>query len=378
MDEQIKMAFSIQKDLANELVDNGFAEIVFRKEKQAFRQFEKCRVEMLQGEQEDLEDTGSIERKLLDFRRLMKEEGLHSSEKRDLLSSLGEDFFKRAGIGKYIPALQTAVGITDIAINAANYRAISKHLNSQNRKLDDLSDYLSKSCDIQLKELQGLENRLGSQLMQQKNELMKISTKVDSIAHKQLNAIVARYDQLIMRYNSELEKIERNEPNMDTVEALIMDMRSFLKEISLDVFSDDEGKEVLLNLIVGMIPSYAQLTVEFLKTYYMNENRLHKNYEMILSLYNELTNEDYRKSLLDYYILQRGLHFLEAQDEIDSFSFLCMKCKSETEDELRFQMELQKDYSDFEEVVKKHEEIIKDSIRKGMAVKEYALPATQA
>lgn len=90
-----------------------------------------------------------------------------------------------------------------------------------------------------------------------------------------------RYDKLIMRYNSESEKIERNEPNMDTVEALIMDMRSFLKEISLDVSSDDEGKEVLLNLIVGMIPSYAQLTVEFLKTYYMNENRLHKNYEMI-------------------------------------------------------------------------------------------------
>ena len=129
--------------------------------------------------------------------------------------------------------------------------------------------------------MQGLENRLGLQLKQQNNELMKISTKVDSIAHKQLNAIVARYDKLIMRYNSESEKIERNEPNMDTVEALIMDMRSFLKEISLAVSSDDEGKEVLLNLIVGMIPSYAQLTVEFLKTYYMNENRLHKNYEMI-------------------------------------------------------------------------------------------------
>ena len=131
MDEQMKMVFSIDKDLATEIEENGYAEIVFRKEKQAFRQFEKCRVEMLQEKEENLEETASLEKKLYSFRRLMKDTGLHSSEKRDLLSSLGADFFKRAGIGKYIPALQTAVGIADIAINAANFRAISKHLNSQ-------------------------------------------------------------------------------------------------------------------------------------------------------------------------------------------------------------------------------------------------------
>ena len=81
---------------------------------------------------------------------------------------------------------------------------------------------------------------------------------------------------------------------------------------------------------------------------------------------------------MDYYILQRGLHCIEAEDEIDSFSFLCMKCKAETEDELRFQIELRKNCIDFNEVIKKHEEILKDSIQKGMPAKVYANPATQS
>ncbi len=365
MDEEVKMAFSIEKDLADELLEQGIAEIVFRKQKQTFRLFQKCGVELLQAEQEESEDPSSIEKDKHDFRRLMKDEGIHSLEKRDMLSSLGEDFFKRTGIGKYLPVLQTAVGVADIAINAANYRAISKHLNSQDQKLDDLSDFLNTSCQLQLKEMRGLESRLGTQLQQQKNVLMNITTKIDAIAKNQLNEIVGKYDKLIMRYNSLADKFESNiVPDLDVVEAVVMDMRAFLKEISLNVGSHDEGKEILLNLIVGMIPSYARLSVEYFKAFYMNEKRLPKNYEMMISVYDELTSEEYLKVLLDYYILNRGLHCLEAQDEVDGFSFLCLKCKAETEDELKLQIEMQKKHSEYEDVVSRYEIIIKDSIQK--------------
>lgn len=201
-------------------------------------------------------------------------------------------------------------------------------------------------------------------MQQQNSELMNITSKIDVIAKNQLNEIVGKYDNLIMRYNSLSDKIESNtKPDMDSVEALIMDMRSFLKEVSLNVASHDEGKEILLNLIVGMIPSYARLSVEYFKFFYKNEKRLPKNYEMMISVYDELTNEEYLKALIDFYILKRGLHCLEAQDEIDGFSFLCMKCKAETEDELSLQIEIQKNL-EYEEVVRKYEEILINSIRK--------------
>ena len=364
MAEQIKMALSIDKDLADELEENGYAEIVLRKGRQAYRLFEKCQIERLPAEQNECEDTGVLEKKKQDFRRLMKNEELQSSEKRDLLSSLGEDFFQKAGIGKYLPALQTAIGIADIAVNAANFRAISKHLNSQDQSLDALSEHLNASCILQLKEMRDMESRLEMQLLQQKSELMNITTKLDVIAKNQLNEIIGKNDNLIMRYNSLSDKFESNtEPNVDTVEALIMDMRTFLKEISLNVASHDEGKEILLNLIIGMIPSYERLTVEYFIAFYKNEKRLPKNYEMMLSVYDELTNEEYLQALIDYYILKRGLHCIEAQDEIKAFSFLCNKCKAETEDELRIQIAMQKD-SEYAEVVKKYEKMLADSMQK--------------
>ena len=129
------------------------------------------------------------------------------------------------------------------------------------------------------------------------------------------NEKISVFQKLIMTYNLISSKIVHSEPvDNDDIEKLLIELRAFISEMFRNLQENALEKELVLNIIYGLLPAYTQLLGELLKRSYYERACLPANYSNFVSLYEELDNDDFRKSLEDYFFLNKKMR---SQDVID-------------------------------------------------------------
>ena len=182
------------------------------------------------------------------------------------------------------------------------------------------------------------------------SEVQRMSQRLNQITAILKNNIISRFQTLTMLYNQMSAKLSKNETiDLDVLEKLIIDMRSFLSEMVRNLNEKTLQEEILLEIVYTLVPAYTALLSEFVKLYYFEHAENAPNYTMFLSLYDELEGSDFRKHLFDYYMLDRKLPNLDVIDILNTQSLLGINGRVQVEDELNLVriFETEKKYNHF-------------------------------
>lgn len=182
---------------------------------------------------------------------------------------------------------------------------------------------------------------LSNQLAEQEAEIHGIAIQLGINSNAQKNEKIAEFENLIMRFNDMAEDLEFNEQiNLKELGNLLRDIRTFINEM-IKNWLDNWFRDIALQIIMNLIPAYTFLLSEYLKSYYFQKQRIPKNYKMLMSLYDELADKGFETHILDYYLLEKKIPSLSAQDIIDAKLLLGEKGRLQVEDQLSLVKELE-------------------------------------
>ena len=166
-------------------------------------------------------------------------------------------------------------------------------------------------------------------------EVQRLSQRLNQISSIMKNNIIARFQTLTMLYNQMSGKLNKNEQiDLDALEKLIIDMRSFLSEMVRNLNEQTLQEEVLLEIVYTLVPAYTALLCEFEKSFYFTHQENSPNYNMFLALFDELESADFRNHLFDYYMLDKKFPNLDVIDILNAQSLLGINGRVQVEDEL--------------------------------------------
>ena len=195
--------------------------------------------------------------------------------------------------------LNTGLGLANIAVNVAGFVMVSNKLN-----------ILS-------------------------SEVQRMSSRLNQVVTLMKHEIIGKFQRLTMLYNQMAAKLDSNEQiDLDELERLIIEMRSFLSEMVLNLNEKALQEEVLLEIVYTLIPAYTSLLCEFVKSYYFMKQNNSPNYQMFLNLYNELEESHFRQCLFDYYMLNKKLNNIDVIDILNAQSLIGINGRVQVEDQL--------------------------------------------
>ncbi len=176
-----------------------------------------------------------------------------------------------------------------------------------------------------------ISNRLNTLNM----EVQRLSQRLNQISAIMKNNIIARFQTLTMLYNQMSGKLNKNEQiDLDVLEKLIIDMRSFLSEMIRNLNEQALQEEVLLEIVYTLVPAYTALLCEFEKSYYFAHQENSANFSMFLALFDELESAEFRNHLFDYYMLDKKFPNLDVIDILNAQSLLGINGRVQVEDEI--------------------------------------------
>ena len=111
-------------------------------------------------------------------------------------------------------------------------------------------------------------------------------------------------------------------------------MRAFVSEMLRDLSDEVFEKEVILEIINTLMPAYTILFCEYLDRYYFEKQKEPANYDMFISLYDELVESDFVQKLEDYYFLDMKMHNIDVIDIINAQMLLGLNGRVQVEDQL--------------------------------------------
>lgn len=322
MESLVSLELITEQSVANSLIDKGLAEVVLRRSDQKYKSFVKCKVLSPEGTSEELADNllSNIENSfsLEQNRSLINNRSHEKDSFLKYLSLQDGSVFQKADISKYLPYVNSIIAIADFAVDVAGFAMVSQEIRAQ-------------SIEIQ-----------------------KLASQIGKVSNVLKNEKIGRFQNLLMQYNAMAENLEYNEIlDLDKLNQLIIDIRSFISEMIADWVENAADREVLLHIILTLVPAYTELLSEFVKNYYFQKQRLPYNYETFLSLYDSLEDNKFETHILDYFILDKKVPSIDALDILHAKILIGEKGRMQIEDQLQLikGLETPENYSKFEEEI---------------------------
>lgn len=310
MDAMSQLTIMVDEMVMDEARRNGMIEVAVRQSDAKFESFIKCRI--LDKQVDNVEEKskltsqaeGYLSKNALSMKQVRNE--MNSIRKgTKVVTSKTKDMSiqiaKLSDVGSVLNTLSflnIGLSMVNMGVDIAGFRIISKKLNG-----------LSK-------------------------ELSSISTQLRSIHNIQKNEKISFCQKLIMKSNAMMSKISVGDSaSRDELEKLLIEFRTFIGEMCLDLQDEALGEELVLNIIYTLVPAYTSLLLEFLEQYYLETGQLPFNYESFVNLYDELDNSDVNKKLEDYLFLEKKMHISDVFDLLNVKGLMGMNGKTLVEDQ---------------------------------------------
>ncbi len=228
--------------------------------------------------------------------------------------------------------VQIALSVINIAVDVAGFIIIAQKMNGLSNQLDQIAAALGDLKDISVENM--------------RSDCEKLSLDYNSFVDKIQNKDAIKLDELE-------EYLKRSKP-------FISKLVRLLEKKAVDT-------EVLLNMIFTLLPAYTSILSIFLKAYYTEKHSTPSNYENFLDVYQDINSPEFRNSVQDYYLLEKGFNYSAVIDILNVQLYTVFSERLELEDELTL-LEIfgDKEYAAFEkgldkavlkEITEKAEEI---------------------
>jgi len=302
---------------AYELIEKGIGELVFRDEKKRFDRFIKF--EVLNSDKIDSKQKDELINQILNMGR-KQEYDLKDVRKKmqiaDKKLAIGLDSIKDMSVDvdaiaksmknvEALAALNVGLELANIAVSVAGFVIIAGKLNKLSAEVHEISSKLDKVADVL------------------KNEKLETCQK------------------LIMKFNAVTDKVKNKEPiNVDALQELIIDMRAFISGMVANINDESLETGVSLRIINTLLPAYTLLVCEHLDRYYFAKENVPANYEMFVSLFDELTTKQFIEKMEDYFMLDLGMNNLDMTDAVNTQLLMIINDRTQIDDQLEILKEL--------------------------------------
>ena len=307
----VDIMLRVPAELAKYINDNGIAEICKRNGIARFESFTKCK---FLGEAKD--DAGRINDL---FEEIMNVKGQN-----------------KIGIDKVRKELSNVKdGLANLNVATKNMGASLQTIEAVAKASKTLS-YINvglslANIGVSVAGFIVVSNKLNNLAV----EVKHMAKQVGNISDVQKNEKITTYEQLIMKFNSMVDRLRRNKDvGLKEIEELLIEMRSYVSDLVRNLNDEALGAEILLNIINSIMPAYTLLFCEFLDRHYFEEGIIPANYDMFITLYDEFASEKFKISLEDYYFFVLKMHNLDVLDAINTQILLGINGRVQVEDQL--------------------------------------------
>ena len=311
MGEMVALEMLMDKAVADEITRNGLAELALRRADAKFKAMVKCQIlgnpvcnevapqKLLSAAMNyQTENTLTLENARGIARLLQKGTTALPATTKNMALQV-DRVFQATNAVMNISYLNTGLALANTAVDVAGFIVVIDKLNTLNGEVQEVANAIAKMANMQ------------------KNEKISLC------------------QVLIMRCNSMAAKIRDNDDiNLDELDALLISMRAFISEMIMDLHDEALGEELVLKMVYTLMPAYTSLLNEFVKRYYFAKGATPANYEMFLSLYDELENGDFMKRLEDYFFLEKKMHGADIRDALNAQILIGLNGKIQIEDQV--------------------------------------------
>ena len=315
MEDMVVLEMLVNRSVADELSQKRLAEIALRRTDSKFKALVKCRIlgdktlsdELVHNIQSsalkkglsNTTDLSTVRNTMRTVSQNIEANLLNLSSTAKNLSVQVDSIYQLSNAIKTISFVNTGISLANLAVDVAGFVIINRKLNVVNSEIKTVINEIQKLSDIV------------------KNE--KISD----------------CQKLIMKYNSLSSKILNSEAvNQDDMENLLIEMKTFISEMIRNLLDNTFDKNLLLDMIYILMPAYTQLFAEYNKRVYYSKQSLPPNYDIFMSLYSELENNDLRQDLQDYYFLNLKMYSQDVIDLLNAKTLVEMNQKVLIEDQV--------------------------------------------
>lgn len=302
----VELKLLVDEKLYKYIVERGFAEITTRGLHKRISAIPKAMIASEQGIGKDAAD------KLLnaispnvEIERLRKTLGNISNNTSVLCDSVKnmslniDTLAKNVNVSKSLSYLNVGLELANLAVSATGFVVVVSKLNTLT------------------------------------NSIRELDEKINGFGNALVNEKIGDYQNLVMRSNTILSKAGTGaDLSWEEIENLLCDMRPFISQMIKNFVDSALNSEVILNVINLLMPTYTLLSLEYIGRCYFDKGIEPPNYGMILSLYDEILCESVRKSLLDYFMLEKKMSNLEAVDTMMTEIAIWAQEKNDLEDQL--------------------------------------------
>lgn len=338
MDSLVPIELLIAQPIAKELQQKGLAELVLRHTDAKYRAFVKCMIPNSSAHAEEkiasLLHESEKQLGISDLRNYFARFDRNSSTWTNELKQLAmraDDLVSKTSILRSLSFLNIGLELANIAVDAHGFKMIASRISSL------------------------------------KSDIQEIAERLDQLIAIKENEKLSTSQNLFMHFNSMLDKLDQNKYiDLDDLEDLIIDFRSFIDEMICSLAQETMNPEITLHIIYTLMPGYTVLLGEFLKLYYFANQTSPSNYELFMSLYDELDKSVIRQKIFDYYMLEKQMSSFDVIDIMNTHFLLGVAGRTQIEQEMDLVRPLGTKEK-FEEFEKEQDNAIQDQIANVLA-----------
>lgn len=296
------------ENIADEINRKKIVEIAIRKSNAKFKSFVKCNVidggengksysEIVQGmisSSQDI-DIKTVIKDMNDNRNSLvnKIEGMSDIYKGGINNF--EVYAEKLDLVKELSYLNIGLTLANTAVSLIGFRVINNNIESLKNRIDIIG------------------NNLDEKIGKINHKLDYLVGGLDSVRSIQKNGFLNRCYTILMKYTAMVARIEHNEYDLNDVEALIIEIRTYISEMLLNM--QDGALEIggCFELLYTIVPAYTLLLCEFIKRYYFKYSETPGNYASFIGVYEKFQEQEYLEKIRDYYMLEEKRMFLEVE-----------------------------------------------------------------
>ncbi len=311
MENMVVLEMLMDKNVADEIAQNGLAELALRRADAKFKAMVKCEIlgnpvsndvvpqklisAVMNYQSENSFTLDNVRSAMYTIQNGTK--ALTSVTKN--MAYQVDRIYQATNAVMNISYLNTGLSLANTAVDVSGFIVIADKLNSLNVEVQDMANTIFK------------------------------------IANMQKNEKISSCQILIMRCNSMMAKINDNDDiDLDELDALLISMKAFISEMIMDLHDEALGEELVLKMVYTLMPAYTSLFNEFVKRFYFEKGVTPPNYKMFLSLYDELENENFIERLEDYFFIENKMHGADVFDALNAQILIGLNGRVQIEDQV--------------------------------------------
>ena len=256
MNNMVSLEMLVDKAIADEVREKGLAELALRRADAKFRAMVKCKII------DTSVDGKMVPEKLTSVTMSLNAQNcLGLDTVRNPLYSLEKGTGNLTVLTKNMAA--PVDGIYQMTSSVMNISYLNAGLSLANTAVD-MAGFI-----IVAEKLNALNT-----------EVQIVANKINKMANVQKNEKIATCQKLIMRYNAMVAKIKDDEMDLDKLEDVLIDMRTFISEMIMDLHDEALKESLVLKMVYTLMPAYTLFFNEFLCRHYFQKYSVPVNYKI--------------------------------------------------------------------------------------------------